>query len=94
MFEVLFHWLIVVDIDQGEDQHSFLLYLFRIVVVRSVEIVVLFDLIHFEIVFDFVRIVDGHEIVQFDEFQFLYERLLNHFVFYEKKDEDKCRGRR
>ena len=78
LIEVLFHLLIVVDIDQREDHYSFLIHLFLIFVVLFVliEFVNLDDFVLFEI------IVHVNEQVQLDEVEVLYELFLNHFVLY------------
>jgi hypothetical protein len=88
-FEVVFHWLIVVDIDQREDRHSFLIDLYRRFVVRIVDIDVLVVRIRFGIVFEFVRVgrfVDVNAKVLFDELEVLFERLRDYVVFYIKID--------
>ena len=84
LFEVVFHRLIVVDIDRCEDQHSFLNDLYLIVVVLIVGNVVWFVLIHFVVVFEvvgFVIVVGVNGKVQFDEFVFPFGQLRDHFGF-------------
>lgn len=57
LFEVLFHLLTDVDIDQLEDQHSFLIHLYLIFVFLIVYSVLLFVLIDFLVVDEFAQFV-------------------------------------
>lgn len=69
VIEVVFHWLIVVE----GNLYSFSFHLYQLIVVLIVENILWFVQI--------VIIVDVNELIHFDNFQFLSERILNRLEF-------------